>query len=87
AIPHNGNLSNGLMWQMVEPSGGPMRAAYARRRGAHEPLVEITQIKGDSEAHPFLTPNDEFAGYGTAGWDQNNLLNNQPTKPGDYAGS
>lgn len=87
SIPHNGNLSNGLMWQLVEPGGGPMSAAYARRRGAHEPLVEITQIKGDSEAHSFLSPNDEFAGYGTQGWDQNNLGNTQPTKPGDYAGS
>ena len=87
SIPHNGNLSNGLMWQLVEPGGGPMSAAYARRRAAHEPIVEITQIKGDSEAHPFLSPNDEFAGYGTLGWDLNNLLNNQPTKPGDYAGS
>ncbi|MDE2563449.1 MAG: DUF3604 domain-containing protein, partial [Sphingomonadales bacterium] len=87
AIPHNSNLSNGLMFMMTEPGGGPMSAAYARRRAAHEPIVEITQIKGDSEAHPFLSPNDEFAGYGVAGWDQNNLLMSQPTKPGDYAGS
>jgi len=87
SIPHNGNLSNGLMWQLIEPGGGPMSATYARRRAAHEPLAEITQIKGDSEAHPFLSPNDEFAGYGTQGWDLNNLLNTQPTKPGDYAGS
>lgn len=87
AIPHNGNLSNGLMWMMTDPQGGPITAQYARRRAAHEPVAEITQIKGDSEAHPFLSPNDEFAGFGTAGWDQNNLLNTQPTKPGDLAGS
>lgn len=87
AIPHNGNLSNGLMWMLTDPKGGPITAEYARRRAAHEPVTEITQIKGDSEAHPFLSPNDEFAGYGTAGWDQNNLLNTQPTKPGDLAGS
>jgi hypothetical protein len=87
AIPHNGNLSNGLMWMMTDPEGGPITAEYARRRAAHEPIVEITQIKGDSEAHPFLSPNDEFAGYGTVGWDQNNLLNSQPTKPGDLAGN
>lgn len=87
AIPHNGNLSNGLMWMLTEPNGGPMSAEYARRRAAHEPVVEITQIKGDSEAHPFMSPNDEFAGYGTAGWELNNLIGNQPTKPGDLPGS
>jgi hypothetical protein len=87
SIPHNSNLSNGLMFMLTDPSGGPMTAAQARRRAAHEPVVEITQIKGDSETHPFLSPNDEFAGYGTAGWDTNNLLNSQPTKPNDYYGS
>ncbi len=75
AIPHNSNLSNGLMFQLTMPNGGPMTAEYARRRSSREPIAEATQIKGDSESHPFLSPNDEFAGYGTAGWDIGNLDN------------
>jgi hypothetical protein len=67
-IPHNGNLSNGLMFDDVRLNGDPLDRAYAERRMRREPIYEITQIKGDGEAHPLLSPNDEFADYGT--WDK-----------------
>jgi hypothetical protein len=72
AIPHNGNLSNGIMFPDVNPATNRrLTAAYARNRMRWEPLYEVTQIKGDGEAHPYLSPNDEFADYET--WDQGNL--------------
>jgi hypothetical protein len=77
AIPHNGNLSNGLMFPEVNPvSEKPLTRAYAETRARWEPLYEATQIKGDGEAHPFLSPNDEFADFET--WDKGNLNLSEP---------
>ena len=86
AIPHNSNLSNGLMFELTDAAGGPMTAEYARRRAAREPVVEATQIKGDSEAHPFLSPNDEFADFGKKGWEIGNLTLSFPKKDSMLAG-
>jgi len=89
AIPHNGNLSNGLMFDTVTLAGEPLTADYATRRQRWEPLYETTQIKGDGEAHPLLSPDDEFADYET--WDLGNLDLSQAKTPamlpGEYARS
>ena len=71
AIPHNGNLSNGIMFMETAVDGRAFDKAYTDRRIQWEPLYEITQIKGDGEAHPFLSPNDEFADF--ENWDYGNL--------------
>ena len=63
AIPHNGNLSNGMMYSAETFAGQPMDRAYAEARASHEPLLEATQIKGDGETHPYLSPTDEFANF------------------------
>jgi hypothetical protein len=73
ALAHNGNVSNGLMFPEVNPvTGKPLTDGYAQTRARWEPIYEVTQIKGDGESHPYLSPEDEFAGYDTL-WDKGNL--------------
>jgi hypothetical protein len=80
AIAHNGNLSNGRMFPIIESfTGKPVDRSYAEQRAKWERLYEATQIKGDGETHPFLSPNDEFADYET--WDKGNLDLTEPKKP------
>ncbi len=63
AIPHNSNISGGLMFDMVDSDGRPLSAEYARMRMRWEPVMEVTQNKGTSEVRPELTPSDEFAEF------------------------
>ncbi len=87
AIPHNGNLSNGLMFAVERLGSRPFDRRYAETRARWEPLYEVTQIMGDGEAHPTLSPEDEFADYGT--WDKSDIAGFQPKTeamlPHEYA--
>jgi hypothetical protein len=85
AIPHNSNMSTGLMFDMVDSNGRPISAEYARTRLRWEPVMEVTQAKGTSEVHPALSPNDEFAEFEIF----RRLFFAQEPKPesGDYARS
>jgi hypothetical protein len=76
AIAHNGNLSNGLMFPVVESFGQPLDRAYAETRAHWERLYEVTQTKGTGEAHPVLSPTDEFANFEI--WDKGNLDGSVP---------
>ena len=72
ALSHNGNLSNGIMFPVDRQyTGRRLDKEYVTKRARWEPLYEVTQIKGDGEAHPLLSPDDEFADYET--WDAGNL--------------
>lgn len=71
AIPHNGNLSNGRMFEERQFDGSAMSKGWAELRARYEPLFELTQMKGQSESHPALSPEDEFADWDI--WDKGNL--------------
>jgi len=80
AIAHNGNLSNGRMFPLIESfTGKPLDREYAETRAHRERIYEATQIKGDGETHPFLSPNDEFANFER--WDKGNLDGSEAKKP------
>ena len=88
ALAHNGNLSNGIMFPIdAQYTGRKLDKRYVELRAKWEPLYEATQIKGDGEAHPFLSPDDEFADYET--WDAGNLdlseAKTQDMLAGEYA--
>ncbi|WP_417609501.1 DUF3604 domain-containing protein [Parasphingorhabdus sp.] len=94
AIAHNGNLSGGLMFGDATQSGKAFTADYAKTRMRWEPVYEVTQVKGDGEAHPLLSPDDEFADFET--WDETDIsLTPKPKDPvlrkkmleGEYARS
>jgi hypothetical protein len=78
AISHNGNLSGGTMFALQTLEGNPLTREYAQTRMRWEPLYEVTQYKGDSETHPYLSPEDEFANFET--WDKANLAMLKPHK-------
>ncbi len=71
AIAHNGNISNGMMFPSVSVDGKKIDRAYAELRARWEPIYEVSQVKGDGEAHPTLSPDDEFADFET--WDADNI--------------
>ena len=69
SIPHNSNLSRGNMFKTTTFNGGKITTQYAKTRASIEPVMEVTQIKGDSEAHPSISPEDDFSGHEKAWWD------------------
>ena len=80
AIPHNANVSNGRMYDRVRFDGSPIDAEYAARRMRNEPISEIFQVKGQSEAHPVLSAEDEFAAFSV--YDRVMSAEDRPSAPG-----
>ena len=81
---HNSNMSSGRMFELKDFDGKAFTNAYAEERRLWEPLVEATQIKGDSETAPYLSPDDEFADFGT--WDHLNGMGTGSHEDWMYAG-
>ena len=84
SIPHNPNISRGLMFDMVDSDGRPISAEYARTRMRWEQVAEVLQVKGGSETHPFLSPEDEFADYEIYGFVFGAGMDPIPAAPGGY---
>ncbi|MBM27170.1 MAG: hypothetical protein CME58_02210 [Halieaceae bacterium] len=87
AIPHNSNISKGSMFDVRDIRGTDISANYAEIRRYWEPVVEITQIKGDSETHPVLSPDDAFAEFETYPYYIQREWTDYVPQPGDYVRS
>ncbi|MBN4055129.1 DUF3604 domain-containing protein [bacterium AH-315-K03] len=91
AIPHNGNISNGLMFPLTDRAGNPITKKYAALRMRWEQVIEMTQIKGDSETHPDNSPDDDFADFETFDHllktDDSDLADTGDTRVGSYTRS
>ena len=83
-IPHNANLSGGAMFKPLTFAGSPMTTDYAARRAHFEPIVEATQIKGDSETHPLISPDDRFADFER--WSTRPVVSTDPERPHAWLG-
>ena len=83
AIPHNSNVSNGRLFSPVRHNGEPFDTDYMAMRRRWEPLLEVSQVKGDSETHPQVSPTDRYADFER--WDEGNIQLTQPKEPWMFA--